>query len=555
MAKGLMSIASETISDSVAAGRAALERGAWEEARERFVLASRSEDSGEAWEGLGWAGYWLHDADTTLGARERAYQAYRASGDVRGAGRVAAWLAADFLEFRGDHAVANGWLERAHRLLDGVPAGADHGWLAVIEGSFELAAGELANVMRAARRATRLGRECEVPDLEALGMSLEGFALVGQAHVRDGVRRLDEAAAIATGEHLQLPISLGWALCYMIAACEGVGDFPRATQWCQVMRASTERWGARHSRGVCRSAYGAVLACGGDFDAAETELTGALGDLEAARPGMVSGGLVRLAELRERQGRLDEARELFERAGTHRLAVLGLGRLALDGGDPNAAADAAERVLRRLPADSVLDRIPALELLVRARSELGELDAAAAAFDDLRQAAEAIGTPYLDGRAQLAHAGLALALGAHEESRRACEDALDRFVDAGAPHDAALARLGLARSLVALGRDTAAQAEARAAREALAALGAADGAARADAFLAGSADREPPGDLTPRELEVLRLVAQGLTNAEIAERLYLSPHTVHRHIANARTKLRLPSRAAAVAYAARVGLL
>jgi DNA-binding CsgD family transcriptional regulator len=542
----------EPISDSVADGRKALERGAWKEARDRFAAASRSEDSGEAWEGLGWAGYWLHDAETTLGARERAYQAYRASDDVRGAGRVAAWLAADFLEFRGDHAVAGGWLERAHRLLDGVPAGADHGWLAVIEGSFELRAGELANVMRSARRATSLGRECGVPDLEAIGLSLEGFALVGQARVRDGVRRLDEAAAIATGEHLQLPISVGWALCYLIAACEGVGDFPRATQWCRVMRASAERSGARHSRGVCRSSYGAVLACGGDFDAAET---GALGDLEAARPGMVGGGIVRLGELRERQGRLEEARELFERAGTHRLAVLGLGRLALDGGDPNAAADAAERVLRRLPADSVLDRIPALELLVRARSELGEVDAAAAAFADLSRGVETIGTPYLAGRAHLAHARLALARGAHEESRRACEDALDRFGEAGAPYDAAVARLGLARSLAALGRDSAAQAEARAAREAFAALGAIHDAGRADAVLSGTADSEVPGDLTPRELEVLRLVAQGLTSAEIAERLYLSPHTVHRHIANARAKLRMPSRAAAVAYAARVGLL
>jgi DNA-binding CsgD family transcriptional regulator/tetratricopeptide (TPR) repeat protein len=550
-----MTPGAEPISDSVAEGRKALERGAWQEARERFAAASQSEDSGEAWEGLGWAGYWLHDAETTLGARERAFQAYRASDDVRGAGRVAAWLAADFLEFRGDHAVAGGWLERAHRLLDGVPAGADHGWLAVIEGSFELRAGELAKVMRSARRATRLGRECGVPDLEAIGLSLEGFALVGQARVRDGVRRLDEAAAIATGEHLQLPISVGWALCYLIAACEGVGDFPRATQWCRVMRASAERSGARHSRGVCRSSYGAVLACGGDFDAAETELTGALGDLEAARPGMVGGGIVRLGELRERQGRLEEARELFERAGTHRLAVLGLGRLALDGGDPNAAADAAERVLRRLPADSVLDRIPALELLVRARAALGDVDEAAAAFADLRRGVEAIGTPYLEGRAHLAHARLALARDAHEEARRACEDALDRFGEAGAPYDAALARLGLARSLAALGRGPAAQAEARTAREAFAAIGAIHDAARADAVLSGAADGEVPGDLTPRELEVLRLVAQGLTSAEIAERLFLSPHTVHRHIANARAKLRMPSRAAAVAYAARVGLL
>ena len=301
--------------------------------------------------------------------------------------------------------------------------------------------------------------------------------------MRDGLRRLDEASAIATGEELQLPISLGWALCYVIAACEGMGDFPRATQWCKVMRASSERWGARHSRGICRSSYGTVLACCGDWEAAETELTGALTDLEAARPGMAGGGLVRLAELRARQGRIDEARELFERAGSHRLAVLGLGRLALDAGDAAAAADAAERVLRRLPAGNVLNRMPALELLVRARAELGELEAAAAACEELGHAAELIGTPYLDGRAQLARGELLMARGGHEEARRAFEDALDRFGEVGAPYDAALARLGLARALAGLGRSDAAAAEARAARDQFAALGATREAARAEAPL------------------------------------------------------------------------
>jgi DNA-binding CsgD family transcriptional regulator len=551
-----MTTGAETISEGVAAGRDALARGAWAEARGRFETALLSEDSGEAWEGLGWAGYWLHDAELTFRAREHAYQAYRVRGDARGAGRVAAWLAADCLEFRGDDAIASGWLERAHRLLDDLPQCPDQGWLAVIEGSFGLSVlGDLDQVERAASRAARLGREGGVADLEAIGLSLEGLAMVGQARVPDGMRRLDEASAIATGEELQLPISLSWALCYVVAACEGVGDFPRATQWCEVMRESAERWGARHTRGVCRSTYGRVLACSGDWDAAEVELTAALGDLEAARPGMAGGGLVRLAELRIHQGRIEEARELFERAGTHRLAVLGIGRLALDDGDAATAADAAERVLRRLPAGNALHRMPALELLVRARAELGELDAATAACAELRTAAGAIGTPYVAGRAHLANAELAMARGAHQEARREYEDALDRFGEAAAPYDGALARLGLARALAALGRDEPAAAEARAARDEFGALGAAREAARAEAPLLDEAERRGLGELTPRELEILRLVAQGLNNGEIAERLVLSPHTVHRHVANVRAKLRLPSRAAAVAYAARVGLL
>jgi DNA-binding CsgD family transcriptional regulator len=551
-----MTTDAQTMADHLAHGRDALARGAWAEAREHFEAAVQGEGSGEAWEGLGWAGYWLHDAELTVRAREHAYQAYRGTGEVLGAGRVAAWLAADHLEFRGDDAIASGWLERSHRLLDALPAGADHGWLAVIEGSFELAVrGDLTQVMRLAARAARLGRQCAVPDLEAIGLSLEGFALVGQARVPEGLPRLDEASAVATGEELQLPLSLGWALCYVIAACEGVGDFPRATQWCEVMRASSERWGARHSRGVCRSTYGTVLACRGDWTAAETELTGAISDLETARPGMVGGGLVRLGELRARQGRPRDARSLFVRAGPNRQAVLGLGALALDDGDAEAAADAAERVLRRTTPDNVVGRLAALELLARARAELGELEAAAAACAELERGAAAIGTPYLDARAELAQAEVLMARGGYDDARRACEDALDHFGEVAAPYDAARARLGLARALAALGRDDAAAAEAAAARDEFAALGAVREARRAEAPLLDGATQRSVTELTPRELEVLRLVSQGLNNAEIAERLVVSPHTVHRHMANTLAKLRLPSRAAAVAYAARVGLL
>ena len=168
-----------------------------------------------------------------------------------------------------------------------------------------------------------------------------------------------------------------------------------------------------------------MLVCCGDWAGAETELTGAISDLEAARPGMVGGGLVRLGELRARQGRPQDARELFERAGVSRQALLGLGGLALDEGDAEGAADAAERVLRRLPPDNIVGRIAGVELLARARAQLGELAAAAAACADLERAAAAIGTPYLDGRAELVKAEVLMARGGYQDARRACEDALD----------------------------------------------------------------------------------------------------------------------------------
>ena len=152
---------------------------------------------------------------------------------------------------------------------------------------------------------------------------------------------------------------------------------------------------------------------------------------------------------------------------------------------------------------------------------------------------------------------MAFAQGETEEARRAFEDAVDSFAQASAPYDSAVARLGLARALATLGRDEAAAAEALTAREAFVALGASRDVERADEPLAAADERasEATGELTTREVEILRLVAQGLSDAQIAERLVVSPHTVHRHVANVRAKLRLPSRAAAVAYASRANLL
>ncbi len=539
-----------TTTSRIADGTEALRRGEWELAREAFSAAIADGASGAGWEGLGWAAWWLSDEALTLRAREAAYRAYRSEGDDAAAGRVAAWLASDFREFRSEDAVARGWLVRAHRLLDPLPESADHGWLALNEGSFALNVDlDPDAAARHARFAARLGREQGIADLEAVGLALDGIAEVIGGRVAEGMRLLDEASTIAAVEELRFPLSQGWALCYLIAACDGVGDFPRATQWCMVMRDVAERWGARQLVGVCRSTYGRVLATSGDWAGAEGELVAAVADLEATRPGQASGGLARLAELRARQGRVEEARALYERAGPS--GVLGLGELALHDGRPADAADAAERVLRRLPAADVLGRVPALELLVRARAERGELDAARRAFEDLERASSLLGTPYLLGRVRLVAGALAFAAGDHDEARRASEDAIDRLTSA--PYDAAVARLWLARALRELGRAESAATAARTARDVFAALGAVRELAAAEALLAGP--EAGLGELSAREVEVLRLVAQGLGDAEIAQRLVVSPHTVHRHVANVRTKLRLPSRTAAVAYAARAGLL
>ena len=250
--------------DTLAAAHEALRTGAWT----RRVCGSRPRSRRAERRGLrgaGWAGYWLDDEELTLDARERAFRAYRAEGDRAGAGRVAAWLASDHLEFRGDDAVARGWLERAHRLLDDVvPECEEHGWLALHEGSYAMNVSGDIDRRRAAQRGAAIGRALGPPDLEASVSRSRAYARTARPR-RGGMRLLDEASAIARGEDLRMPIAEGWALCYLISACEGVGDFPRAAQWCQAVRRVAEDWGGRHLLGICRSAYGNVLATNGDW--------------------------------------------------------------------------------------------------------------------------------------------------------------------------------------------------------------------------------------------------------------------------------------------------
>ena len=191
--------------------------------------------------------------------------------------------------------------------------------------------------------------------------------------------------------------------------------------------------------------------------------------------------------------------------------------------------------------------------------DLGRLEEARGALVDLQAIAAAAGTGALRAAARAGEGLCAAAVGDHGEAVSAFEDAVDDYRRAGSPYESALARLDLAAALRALGRGSDAEHEARAARAAFEAIGAAGEVGRADRFLNTSPAAPCPAPegsvpgLSPRENEVLGLVALGLSNPEIAERLFLSEHTVKRHVANILAKLDLPSRAAAAAHAARKG--
>ncbi len=546
-----------TASGRVAAGWAELAGGRWHDARASFEKALADAETPAALEGLSWAAWWLDDAATVFDARARAYRLYRREGDAPAAARMATWLAADQLDFRGAAAVARGWLQRAHRLLDGLDPGPDHGWLAFHDGYIAHAYADGAETIERAVYAADIGRRFGVADLEMLGLALEGSALVSRGEVGQGMRRLDEATAIALEGEATIPISGAWACCFLVSACTAASDYERAFEWCDRIAEFAERYGSRYMLAFCRAEYGTVHLWRGRWAEAESVLESSLDDFSRSRPAWVESPLLGLAELRRRQGRHAEMNGLLDRASASPAAQMCRARAALDRGETRRAADLVERLLRQLPQERRLDRVPALQLLIDARLARGELDEAAAALGAVREAERVTGTAPLRAGADLAEGMLAAAGGDHDRARPLLEDAVDRFERAGGPFDAARARIELASSLVALGRGDAARHEAATALRALRELGAVVDAERAQRlFDATSSDPATghPG-LTARERQVLRLVCGGLTNRQIAERLVVSEHTVHRHITNTLRKLGLHSRTAAAAYAVRSGLL
>jgi len=539
-------------------GWAELQEGRWEVARAFFEEAVTAEATPEAFEGLSWAAWWLDDPAGVFEAREHAYRLYKDAGDGDGAARMATWLACDELDFNGAVPIANGWLARAHRLLDPLEDGPGHGWLAFFDGYMAIAGGQTAKAAKLGRHSAELGRRFAVPDLEMLGLALEGAALVAAAEVADGMRCLDEATAVALQGEAEIPISGAWACCFLVSACTAVRDYERAVEWCDRIAGFAERYGSRYMLAFCRAEYGAVHLWRGRWTDAEMVLEASIDDFSRSRPAMVAGPIVGLAELRRRQGRREEAEHLLDEAGATGSALVCRARLALDLGDAARAVELAERFLRQIAGGRELERVPGLELLVRARTSGGELEEAGAALNELREIERAAGTEPLRASVDVAEGLLAAATGDHHRARPLFEDAIDRFERSGGLFDAALARVELATTLLALGRGDAAEHEAAKALDRLLQLGAGGEVERVKQLLEPAASRSggtgPLSELTPREREVLRLITQGLTNGQIAEGLMVSEHTVHRHVTNLLRKLGLSSRTAAAAVAARAGI-
>ena len=362
-----------TIADPMASGRAALAEHAWEQARQHFEAALSREETPEALEGLSWAAWWLGDADALFEARESAYRAYQAAGRSRDAARMATWLGTDSVDFRGELALAEGWLGRARRLLEGSEPSAEQGWLCVHEAEKRLFADDTERARALGEEATRLGRQLGIVDLEMMGLATVGLALVTEGAVDEGISRLGEAAAAALAEDFSELWSAGWCCCYMLYGCERVRDYDRATQWSRRVEAWAERMQIGFINRTCRAHYADVLIWRGTWSDAEETLVEAAARLAEVRPPMAVEAQVRLGELRRRQGRFTEAAEIFDAAAEHPLALLGTGELCLDHDDPTGAVDRAEQYLREIPPSSATQPAAGLELLVWASVALGDL--------------------------------------------------------------------------------------------------------------------------------------------------------------------------------------
>lgn len=545
--------------DSLARGREALDRGAWDEARAHLSASIAEHETPEALEDLGLAAWWLDEPTQTFDARQRAYALYRERHDARGAARVAVWLVWDYLAFRGDFAVASGWLERARRLLSGDRDTAEYGWLLIREGEVALfRRHDPAAAISRAARAAQLGRELGDQGVEFTALGLEGLARVSAGDVEHGMRRLDEASIAATAGEVKELHAVGLVSCWQIFACERIRDYDRAAQWCARVQEFTRRWGLRPLSAICRTQYAGVLIWHGDWDEAEAELTAATHELQQARPALTAPPVARLGVLRLRQGRFDEAARLFEQSPAQPQSRLGIAELLLEHGSADESAALLDRFLTQTGDAEPTSRAAALELLVRARAERGDLDAAAAALDELGKIASAASTTSFAASVASGQALLRRTAGDLTSAAAGFEKAADLFQQNGAPFETSRARLDLAEVLAALGRTASAEREARLATESLDALGAEHEANRGRRFLRSlenAKGRPGPHALTRRQVEILRLVAHGLSNGDIAARLQLSEHTVKRHVANLLTRLDLSSRAAAAAYATREGLI
>jgi len=534
--------------DELLKAREAYERRDWAVALERLRgMGGLSPDDTFA---LATSAYLLGNVDEAVRALQAGYQDRIRSGDSIGAARFASWLGL-LLNVRGEFAVGGGWVARAQRLLETEPEDVvERGYLLGHEMFQYLRSGDFAKAAETAARVVETGRRFSEHDLVAQGLMMQGRILIYSGRVPEGLALLDEAMVGLTAGEVS-PIIAGMAYCSLIEACQELSDFSRAASWTTALT----RWceaqpGLVPYTGQCALHQGQIMRLRGAYDEALAEF--ALAQRRYEKEGTPAPAGMALAEqgdvLRIR-GKLDEAEAAYGEAaefGYEPQPGLVLSWLAR--GRTTSAILAIHRLLAEAWGPVQRSRLlpAAVEILVAAQL----LDEARGHADELSEIASAFGNSALRAMAAYAAAAVELASGEVAEALGHGREAARLWSDIGSPYEASRARVLVARALRELGDEDSATAELAVARHGFADVGAAPGVQQVDKLLG----RARPGGLTEREIEVLRLVAEGRSNPDIARTLVLSHKTVERHLSNIFTKLDVPSRTAAAAYAHEHGL-
>jgi len=521
--------------------RRAFDRGDWSTA---FAELSAFEPvSLDDLERLAVCAHMVGDARVSELAWERAHRVAAMEGDHDRAARCAFWLGFDLL-LRGESAHASGWFARAQRLTSEGDIGAAAGYLLLPPFLEKLGSGDAVTALSIAGRMDALGQQAGDSDLRAFGLLCQGEALIVLGQLDEGMRRLDEAmVSVTTGE--VSPVPTGIIYCAVIDACMHARDIRRAAEWTDALSA----WCATDPsivpyRGQCLVHRSQVLMSKGDWKQAGTEAERARAHLAAHDHPALGYALYQQGELHRVRGELAEAEQAYRAASRHRRdPVPGFALLRLAQGRVDAAVTLARGMLdeHRSHPDRPALLAAAVEILVASHA----LDDADTACDELE--ARAATSEVVTAMAKHARALLMVSAGNPTGAGVLLRDALPIWQGLDMPYEEARTRALLARVLAARGDADASDMQRDAARVAFEALG-----ARTD--LSHLAPAEDPSPLTDREVEVLRLVAAGRTNRDIATALVISEHTVARHVQNIFTKVGVSSRAAATAYAYKRGL-
>jgi DNA-binding CsgD family transcriptional regulator len=499
---------------------------------------------------LAGSAYMLGREDAYVAAWELAYHSHLKAGDTARAA-LCTWWIGDYLRFRGESARATGWFARGGSLLD---QGGDNcvarGFLLLPAIHDFVSVHDYEAAFAVAAEAGEIGAHFADRDLTALAMMEKGHALVRQGRASEGLRLVDETMVAVTTEQPS-PVIAGIVYCTTIAFCQAVFELGRAQEWTEAHTAWCQRQSdMRAYMGACLVHRAEIMMLAGNWSAAMAEVRRAEGYTQGVLNERVLGDAAyRRGEVHFLRGELDSAEEAYREASRRgREPQPGLALLRLAQGEGEAAVASLRRALGE--ASEPLRRAALLPAYVEIMLAVDDLEEALAGCRDLEDVAERQGSRALAAMAKYARGAVDLADGNGRAALVALRQACRAWQELGVPREIARTRLLVGQACAALGdRDTAAM-ELEAARDTFEKLGATPELTRAESLRAGLENRDTHG-LTARELQILRVLATGKSNREIAAALVISDHTVRRHLQNIFAKLGVRSRAAATAFAIR----